>query len=86
MRKTNIGPTHTSHTSSKLDWPTPAEGPDSPRLAAPEREDAVKDGVPSVFHVLAGVGVFQPDPAPLPTDNLEGVPPVEPVPLFEMEE
>ena len=39
--ETNIGPTHTSHTSSKLDWPTPAEGPDSPRLAAPEREEAV---------------------------------------------
>ena len=41
LKQTNIGPTHTSHTSSKLDWPTPAEGPVSPKLAAPDNDEAV---------------------------------------------
>ena len=88
QRQTNIGQTHTSHTSSKLDWPTPAEGPVTPppKLPAPDKEDAVYEGGPSVFHVFAGVGVFHPDPPDLPVDILEGVPPDEPAPLLDIEE
>jgi hypothetical protein len=52
---------HTSHTSSKLDWPRPL-------TSKPDLLDSVKEGVPSV-HV--GVGVFQPELPP--TDKWDGV-------------
>jgi hypothetical protein len=68
------------------EYPTPAEGPVSPILAPPDNEEAVYEGVPSVFQVFPAVGVFHPEPEPLPTDNLEGVPIIDAAPLFDMEE